>query len=58
MTPNWNGLFSLVASIGTSRAEHTTFYMSYQQIETLLSLTRRQFLQWHFIYTHIFRQSI
>ncbi len=34
--PNWNGLFSLVASIGTSRAEHTTFYMSYQQIETFL----------------------
>jgi hypothetical protein len=34
-----------VASIGTSRAEHTTFYMSYQQIETLLLLTTRQFLQ-------------
>jgi hypothetical protein len=56
--PNWNGLFSLVASIGTSRAEHTTFYMSYQQIDTLLLLTTRQFLQWNFIYIHIFRQSI
>jgi len=52
MPPNWNGLFSLVASIGTSRAEHTTFYMSYQQIETLLLLTTRQFLQWKFIYIH------
>jgi hypothetical protein len=30
MPPNWNGLFSLVASIGISRAEHTTFYLSYQ----------------------------
>jgi hypothetical protein len=30
MPPNWNGLLSLVASIGTSRAEHTTFYMSFQ----------------------------
>ena len=28
MPPNWNGLFSLVASICTSRAEHTTFSMS------------------------------
>ncbi len=25
MPPNWNGFLSLVASIGTSRAEHTTF---------------------------------
>jgi hypothetical protein len=25
MPPNWIGLLSLVASIGTSRAEHTTF---------------------------------
>ncbi len=48
----------LVASIATSRAEHTTFYMPYQQIETLLSLTTRQFLQWKFICIHIFRQSI
>jgi hypothetical protein len=46
MPPNWNGLFSSVASIGTSRGEHTTFYMSYQQIETMLSLTTRPFLQW------------
>ena len=58
MPPNWNGLLSFLASIGTSRAEHTTLYMSYQQIETLLSLTTRQFLQWIFIYIHIFRQSI
>ncbi len=49
MPPNWNGLLFLEASIGTSRAEHTTFYMPYQQIETLLSLTKRQFLQWKFI---------
>ena len=35
------GLLSLVASIGTSRAEHTTFYMSYQQIETLLSVNHK-----------------
>ncbi len=56
--PNWKGLLSLVASIGTSRAEYTTFYMSFQQIETMPSLTTRQFLQWKFIYIHIFRQSI
>ncbi len=43
--PNWKGLLSLVASIGTSRAEHTTFYMSFQQIETLSSFTARQPIQ-------------
>ena len=36
---------TLVASIGTSRAEHTTFYMSFQQIETLSSFTARQPIQ-------------
>jgi len=41
MPSNWNGLLSLVASLGTSRAEHTTFYMSYQQIETLLSVNHK-----------------
>ncbi len=108
----WANLYclSLVTShvVGTSRAQHTTSYMSYkqrktlssfttrqqiqvlkksvtsvffvrsllmplapveqsiqlligveqQQIEALLSLTTRQFLQWKFIYIHIFRQSI
>ncbi len=52
MPTNWNGLLPLVASIGTSRAEHTTFYMSYQQIKTLLLLTTRQCIQWKFIYIH------
>jgi len=40
---NWNCL-SLVTShvVGTSRAEHTTSYMSYKQRKTLSSFTTRQ----------------
>jgi hypothetical protein len=34
MPSNWNGLLSF-------RAEHTTFYVSYQQIETLLSVNHK-----------------
>ena len=43
---NWNCL-SLVTShvVGTSRAEHTTSYMSYKQMKTLSSFTTRQPIQ-------------
>jgi hypothetical protein len=43
---NWNCL-SLVTShvFGTSRAEHTTSYMSYKQMKTLSSFTTRQPIQ-------------
>ncbi len=43
---NWNCL-SLVTShvIGTSRAEHTTSYMSYKQMKTLSLFTTRQPIQ-------------
>jgi hypothetical protein len=43
---NWNCLL-LVSShvVGTSRAEHTTSYMSYKQMKTLLSVTTRQPIQ-------------
>ncbi len=42
----WNCL-SLVTSrvVGTSRAEHTTSYMSYKQMRTLSSFTTRQPIQ-------------
>ncbi len=43
---NWNCL-SLVTShvVGTSRAEHTTSYMSFMQMKTLSSFTTRQPIQ-------------
>ena len=43
---NWNCL-SLVTShvVGTSRAEHTTSYMSYKQMKTLSLFTTRQPIQ-------------
>ena len=58
MPSNWNGLLSLVASLGTSRAEHTTFYMSYQQIETLLSVNHKKIPTMKVYLYPFFRQSI